>query len=78
MLRTPEGVDAAAAGMVVDHKNGQSLDNRKANLRWLTEAQNRANRVGLERCPSLDSIVARLLATAHQATPARALEAIPY
>jgi hypothetical protein len=31
-------------GMVVDHKNNDTMDNRKANLREATRAQNQANR----------------------------------
>jgi hypothetical protein len=45
-----------------DHANGQSLDNRRANLRWLTLAENRRHRIPRDRIPSLEAIVAQLLA----------------
>src|SRR5262245_60218257 len=48
--------------LVVDHINGQSLDCRVDNLRWVTAAQNRANTLGPSLVPSVDDIVAGLVA----------------
>jgi hypothetical protein len=46
----------------VDHGNGQTLDNRRANLAWVSKAQNLANRHPRASIPTLDHIVMRLLA----------------
>jgi len=59
MLRAQPNV---ALDRVVDHINGQSLDNRKTNLRWVTAKVNRANALGRSQIPSLDAIVAELVA----------------
>lgn len=60
---------------VVDHINGQTLDNRKANRRWLTKPANAVIRRPKGTAPSLDAIVRELLA----GMPARPqLEEIPF
>lgn len=65
---------AELLGLHGDHRNGQTLDNRRANLRWLTPEENRANTHLRERIPSLELIVMRLLNTPE----ARELEDMPF
>lgn len=49
-----------AAAWHGDHCNGQSLDDRKANLRWLTPRDNARHRTKRQCIPSLESIIAGL------------------
>ncbi len=63
MIRAEPRPDDFIAVHPVDHDNGQTLDNRRANLGWVSKAANIANRHPRHAIPSLDSIVLELLAT---------------
>ncbi len=62
MIKHDPRDDRFMATHPVDHNNGQTLDNRKANLAWVTKAENTANRHPRASIPSLDAIVLQLVA----------------
>lgn len=62
-IRVDPRDDVFLAKHVVDHINGQTLDNRDVNRRWSTQRDNIINRRCRGEAPSLDQIVAGLLAT---------------
>lgn len=79
MIRDDPRDDNYRSFHVVDHINRQSLDNRRANRRWATMSQNNANRGTRADVPSLEAIVADLLAewnATRQAQPQ--LEEMPF
>ena len=62
MIAADPQPDEFIASHVVDHINRQTLDNRRANLRWLTSRANVFNRGSRGSAPSIDDIVRDLIA----------------
>lgn len=61
MIRRDPRAEAFMATHPVDHNNGQTLDNRDANLAWVSRAENAANRHPRASIPSLEAIVLELM-----------------
>lgn len=69
---------APAPYYVVDHINGQSLDDRDENLRWLTSWENTQHRIPWEDVPTLEEIAEELLAGQRDRAWRGELAAVPF
>lgn len=74
MIHADPRPESFMASHPVDHGNGQTLDNRRCNLAWVSKAQNIANRHPRHTIPSLESIVLQLMSEHGYAPP----EEVPF
>ena len=75
LIRADPRPEAFMAAHIGDHGNGQTLDNRRANLAWGTKQQNNRNRRPRGEAPTLDAIVLQLLA---ELGPRPELKEVPF
>lgn len=75
LIKADPREEAFMTSHIGDHGNGQTLDNRRANLAWGTKQHNNRNRRPRGTAPSLDAIVLQLMA---ELGPRPELQEVPF